>query len=312
MLSIFITYIVSLCLYLVYILKGNKFALRQTERALGLKTHQNKNGTITAGGIIFVLVSSIIFISKFKLNLKTLFLILPFLSYFLLGFIDDFLIIKFKKNDGLSPLFKLVTELILALIFYFIYHALYKKTTINLGMVVDLKLLFIPFFILLFASSANSFNITDGVDGLLISLSIAILLSFFIISYQKEDTLAMSLIITVMAAMGSFYFFNYQKACLFMGDTGSLAIGALITSLAFYLDIIGFYLIVAIPLFWEVISVIIQVTYFKITKGKRIFKMAPYHHHLETLGFSESFVKTMFLFVETILILLALTFFGYI
>ncbi len=311
MLSFFTTYLLALLCYLIFILYGKKKSIRQTERLLGPKSHQHKNGTITAGGVIFVSVTIFIFISKFKFNSETFFLIFPFFSFFLLGFIDDILIIKFKKNDGLKAKTKLIIEIGLSILFLLIYRIINKNTMISFfGTMIELKAFYFILFVFIFVASCNATNITDGLDGLLISLTITILLGFFIIAYFKKEYIIMSYIIILLSAMGSFYFFNFEKACLFMGDAGSLAIGALLASIAYYLNVVDFFILVSLPLIWEVLSVIIQVLYFKLTNGKRIFKMAPFHHHLEALGYSEKFIKMMFLLTETILVLVGLSMLG--
>lgn len=307
MLLIMLSYILSIFLYILYLRFAGRKSFRQTEREEGPKNHKAKNGTITAGGLVFVVVSSILFIVLNGFNRLTYFLLVPFISYFLIGFIDDFLIITKKKNDGLKPKKKLIIEITLGFIFYGLYYLINKRTSIAINNVlINLNLFYIILFVFLFVASANTFNITDGLDGLLVGLSIEILLALFFIADSKNEVEVMTFILIIVASLSSFYFFNYPKAYIFMGDTGSLALGALILSISIYLEVEWIFVILALPLIFETISVILQVLFFKLTKGKRLFKMAPFHHHLEALGYSEKMITTMFLLIETILVLISL------
>ena len=307
MIYFFITYILSIILYLAYQFIGYRHNLSQTERSLGPSSHKSKNGTLTGGGSVFVILSVVVFWVTRKPSLDALFLTLPFFSYFLIGLADDLIIIRKKDNAGISPRMKLILEGILALIFYGIYIMIGKNSLIVfLGLKVDLGVFYIVVFTLMYMGMANSFNITDGLDGLLITLSMEMLIAFFFIARAKNEIMVMELIIIVIAAMSGFYYFNHYRAIIFMGDAGSLALGGLILSIALYLDALVVYIILSLPLIWEITTVILQVLYFKLTKGKRLFKMAPFHHHLESLGYSETIICSLFALMELILVLVCL------
>lgn len=313
MIYFLLCYIVTTFLFILYEILGRKRRICQTERELGVSTHKVKNGTLTAGGIVFVLSAVIFSVLFINPSLKLLFILLPFFSYFMLGAIDDFLIAKQKRNDGLSPKIKVIIEIIISIITYCIYRISNKNEIIDLYFFkVELKFIYLFFIVFMYVASANSFNLTDGLDGLLVSLCIIMLLGMYVIALKKNERDIMKFIIILLASITPFYFLNYPKASIFMGDSGSLALGAVMTSIAIILDELFIYIIMAIPLIFESFSVILQVSYFKITKGKRIFKMAPFHHHLELKGYSEKLIRIIFSFVEVVLVLLALYIKGYI
>jgi phospho-N-acetylmuramoyl-pentapeptide-transferase len=158
----------------------------------------------------------------------------------------------------------------------------------------------------LLTSSTNAFNITDGVDGLLAGISIIMGIGFMYIAYVQNESSIYYMLMCINIVVFIFWCFNIPKAYLFMGDTGSLALGAFYSMIAIYLDSIYAFIIMALLVIFETLSVIIQVFYFKKTKGKRIFKMAPFHHHLEAKGYNEITIDLIFYTIETILVLVVL------
>ena len=293
--------LLSVFLYAVYV-KAFK-GVKQYEREEGLESHKVKNGTVTMGGIIFVLLPLFfIFYDPKVINIAiTIFL------YGLLGFIDDLLIIIKKNNKGINPTLKLLLQVIIAGISFFLYLNSEMATKITIfNFQIDFKWLYGMLMLFLLTSSTNAFNLTDGVDGLCSGLCLLMSLGYLYISYKKEEYEIMNMIIVIMIPLFVFWCFNLPKAFLFMGDTGSLFLGAFYAMLSLYLDCLIPFIIMSLLFIFEVVSVIIQVFYFKRTNGKRIFKMTPFHHHLEACGYKEIEVDLIFYFIQIILIVIAL------
>ncbi len=279
--------------------------------------HKTKQGTPTMGGVIFIIPTIIVSLFFLKSNVTIPLLCLcVFLAYSIVGFLDDYIKIKFKRNLGLRPYQKILFQLLIAIIVaIFIYkHDLLRAVYIPFTTIkIDFGWLIIPYVILVFLATTNSVNLTDGLDGLAggvscvffvcISLVSAIYLTHVSELQSEYITQMQNLNVIGFAVSGSllgFLIFNFYPAKIFMGDTGSLALGALIASIclmngtSLYIPILGFLFVLSS------LSVIIQVLYYKKTK-KRIFLMAPFHHHLEHKGMYET--KIVFIYIVlTILI----------
>lgn len=295
--------LISVFLYTFYI-KSFK-AFKQYEREEGLASHKKKTGTITMGGIIFVILP-LFFIFY---DSKTTNIAITIFLYGLLGFIDDLLIIIKKNNLGIPPLVKLILQIIIAGISFALFLDTDLNTSISLFKYsIDIKWVYGLLILFLLTSSTNAFNITDGVDGLCSGLSLLLSIAFLYISYKKEEYTIMYMIICIMIPLFIFWCFNYPKAFLFMGDTGSLFLGAFYAMLAIYLDAIIPFIIMSGLFVFETLSVMLQVFYFKKTKGKRLFKMAPFHHHLEASGYREITVDLLFYLIQIILIIITIYF----
>ena len=283
-----------------------------------VEAHQRKSGTPTMGGLIFIIptiITVIILIATNKLNFSVNLLIVMFvfISYSLIGFLDDYLSIKQNRNKGLTQIQKLFLQFIVALIFYI----LYRKYT-NATSVLEITLLHIKwnldwfygvFILLLLVASSNAVNLTDGLDGLAGGLSAIAFLAFGLIawgSYWIEGYQDMGIFcfILVGSIMG-FLVYNTNPAKVFMGDTGSLTLGATLATIAiltnheFSLAVIGGIFVI------ETLSVIIQITSVVLFK-KKVFLMTPIHHHFERLGWRESDIVKLFWIAGFILCLLAL------
>ena len=283
-----------------------------------VEAHQRKSGTPTMGGLIFIIptiITVIILIATNKLNFSVNLLIVMFvfISYSLIGFLDDYLSIKQNRNKGLTQIQKLFLQFIVALIFYI----LYRKYT-NATSVLEITLLHIKwnldwfygvFILLLLVGSSNAVNLTDGLDGLAGGLSAIAFLAFGLIawgSYWIEGYQDMGIFcfILVGSIMG-FLVYNTNPAKVFMGDTGSLTLGATLATIAiltnheFSLAVIGGIFVI------ETLSVIIQITSVVLFK-KKVFLMTPIHHHFERLGWRESDIVKLFWIAGFILCLLAL------
>ncbi len=297
MINYFFLFLVSLTLALfvgnplIRLLKS--IGVKQSIREDGPKAHLGKKSkTPTIGGVIFLIplfLLTIIFclMKKSFLSMDLLVVLITTAIMAVLGFVDDYLKVLKKHNKGISGWTKLFVQLLVSIVLYKIYYG-------NNGLIYLLWCFFI------IAGAANSFNLTDGLDGLLGSISLLSFLGFFVLfsHYAKNELLLF--IAVVLGAVAGFLYFNKHPAKIFMGDTGSLAIGGAIGSLAIvsrhelYLALFA-----AVPII-EALSVIIQVLGYKVTKkiygeGKRIFKMAPLHHHFELCGWGEiKVVQTLF------------------
>lgn len=293
----------SIFLYTLYIRIFKHVS--QYEREEGLESHKKKNGTITMGGILFSTLP-LFFIAYDK---KTIPIIVTSFLYAILGLIDDLLIVIKKNNEGVSPGLKFFLQVIIAGISFFLFLNSNQPTILDLyWFKIDIKWVFGLLMLFLLASSTNSFNIVDGVDGLCAGLSIIIHATFMIIAlYKMELSLFYMLLITLIPIF-VFWCLNFPKAFLFMGDTGSLFLGSLYVMVAIYLNSIIAFIILALLFIFETLSVIIQVTYYKKTNGRRIFKMAPFHHHLEAIGYKEISVDIIFYMIQLILAFVVLYF----
>ncbi|QMU99100.1 phospho-N-acetylmuramoyl-pentapeptide-transferase [Borrelia sp. A-FGy1] len=311
------------------ILKLKKWNLDQILRKEGPKRHLNeKMGIPTMGGILifFCVLVSLLFWSN-PLNIYFLIILFVMLSFAFLGFIDDFLKIKRKSTNGLNARFKIYGQILfsfisVSILYYFgsehvsiIYFPFIKSFKLDLGF------LYIPFGMFVLISASNSFNLTDGLDGLAIGLSIVITGALIIIAYltSRADFASYlnipnikgseELVIFLGALLGGsfgFLWFNAYPAKIMMGDTGSLSIGAILGMTALILKNEILFVILAGVFVVETLSVIIQVIVYKKTK-RRIFKMAPLHHHFEELGWSEMQVVIRFWIIGLIFAILALS-----
>lgn len=276
----------------------HKIKFGQSVRKEGPKSHMAKTGTPTMGGIVFVLVPILVMVIlnyKAFLTPEMLIVVFAYLGYALIGFIDDFLIVVKKNNDGLKPSMKFLMQSVLAVIFYFAYTQI-AKTTIQipvLHMTLELGFLYFILIFFMFTCESNAVNLTDGLDGLCAGTSLIAIAPFVIFALlQKNNDLAMFLL-AVSGALLGYLRFNIHPAKIFMGDTGSLAIGGLLAASAMILKQEILLVLVDGVFVMELLSVVIQVTSFKAT-GKRVFRMSPLHHHFELGGMKETNVVLMF------------------
>ena len=272
----------------------------QTEREEGLASHKSKTGTPTMGGLIFIVVPLVVytvfsFFSPFGMNLNTIIIWLAFAGYGLIGFLDDYIIAVKKDNTGLKPALKFAMQSILAVIVFFMYRSANSTEILipGTGMSVDLGWFYFLVVFFMFTGTTNAVNLSDGVDGLCAGLCAIALVPFFIFACWENQLDAACISFTVFCALLGYLRFNVHPAKVFMGDTGSLALGGLLAALAMVLKQELTLIVVGGVFVAETISVIMQVTYYKKTK-KRIFLMAPVHHHFEKKGWSEWKVDTVF------------------
>ncbi|MEG2310456.1 MAG: phospho-N-acetylmuramoyl-pentapeptide-transferase [Clostridia bacterium] len=309
-LNLVIAFVATLLLGLLVVPKLKKLNIGQIVRDDGPKEHLKKNGTPTMGGVIIVIVLLIILgINAIKNHI----LILPMIAiagFALVGFIDDYKKLVLKNTNGLSPLKKIIGLCIVTVIFIFLYLNVFNLGTdivipfISQPFVLSVGV-FIMFCVFILLATSNAVNLTDGLDGLATGV-VAIIMTFYtLIAIKSNDTQMIILGASTVGTCLGFLVFNFHPAKVFMGDTGSLALGgaiasiAIITKMPLYLAIVAFVCII------DTLSVILQVGFFKLTKGKRIFKMAPFHHHLELSGFKETNVVLIFWVVTAICCTLA-------
>ncbi|MDE6660597.1 MAG: phospho-N-acetylmuramoyl-pentapeptide-transferase, partial [Anaeroplasmataceae bacterium] len=293
--------LLSVFLYSIYV-KGFK-KLSQTERTLGLDSHKKKNGTITMGGIIF-LVLPLFFIPFSKTTMMILF---AALGFGILGAIDDLLIVILKKNDGLPAWFKILVEIAIASIIFFFYLKENNSTTLELfSFKLDIKWFFGLIILWLMLASSNAWNLMDGVDGLCAGCSLVFGIGLMLIAFKEQKYDIFYMLIAFHITLFVFWCFNLPKAFLFMGDVGALGLGAFYAITSIYLNSLVAFILMAGLFIFETLSVILQVFYFKKTKGKRLFKMAPFHHHLEACGLKELQIDLIFYIIQIVLVILAI------
>lgn len=282
------------------LLKRMKFG--QSIREEGPKSHMVKSGTPTMGGLTF-LISTILLsaIACFFVedNGPLILLILVTVGFGLIGFVDDYIIVVKKNNQGLTSKQKFLFQIIIAILFYVVSNVLgllSLSNEINIPFTdigIPLSIFYVIFIIFWQVGFSNAVNLTDGLDGLATGLSIIAFSCYFYLAMVQGATAMAYFSAILIGSLCGFLLYNKNKAKLFMGDTGSLALGGVIATVSIMLNqeltliFIGFVFVV------ETLSVMMQVTSFKLT-GKRIFKMSPLHHHFEMVGWSEWKIVTMF------------------
>ncbi len=281
----------------------------QTVRDDGPSTHLKKSGTPTMGGILImvsVAVTSVLYVKDYPKITPVLFLTLGF---GLIGFLDDYIKVVLRRSMGLKPWQKMFLQIVVTGIFaYYLLNAADVSLTMRIpfmeGYFVDFGRLNIPLLFVVVIGTVNGTNFTDGLDGLASSVTVMVA-TFFTVAAVGTGAGIAPITCAVTGALLGFLLFNVHPASVFMGDTGSLALGGFVAACAYmmqmplYLPIVGLIYVV------EVLSVIIQVVYYKISGGKRIFKMAPLHHHFELCGWKETKVVAVFSIVTAMLCLLA-------
>ena len=274
----------------------------QAIREEGPQSHMHKKGTPTMGGISFIIsiiISLVIAMFLDSENMKYYFLfIYTTISFSIIGYIDDMLIVVKKKNDGLAPRKKLMLQILFSVIFYVSVIFIYKDINYIHIPVFDYKLnisyLYLIFLVFWQTGFSNAVNLTDGLDGLATSVTIITTSTFALLAYKENNFPVLVFCLTIVGALLGFLLFNRNPAKIFMGDTGSLALGGILAAISVILHKEIVFLFIGLVYILETLSVIIQVAYFKKT-GKRIFKMSPLHHHFELSGYGE--VKTVYIFV---------------
>ena len=256
-----------------------------------VKQHQAKAGTPTMGGTVFlvasVLSSFVITLISRELSSAALMILFILVLYGIVGFLDDFLKIFRKINEGLNPKQKLVLQIIGGIVFYFFFDTHGGGDLLNVfGFPVHLGYLYIAFALFWLVGFSNAVNLTDGIDGLA-SISVTIsLAAYAVIATVQHRFDILIVILSMIGGLLAFFIFNHKPAKIFMGDVGSLALGGMLAAISMALHQEWTLLIIGIVYVFETTSVMMQVSYFKLTGGKRIFRMTPVHHHFELGGLS--------------------------
>ena len=270
----------------------------QAIREEGPQSHMHKKGTPTMGGISFIIAIVISLIVAMFLDSSNIKYYVLFIYTTISFYIDDMLIVVKKKNDGLAPRKKLMLQILFSVIFYILVTFIYKEVNYIHIPVFDYNLnisyFYIIFLVFWQTGFSNAVNLTDGLDGLATSVTIITTSTFALLAYKENNFPVLVFCLTIVGALIGFLLFNRNPAKIFMGDTGSLALGGILAAISVILHKEVAFLFIGLVYILETLSVIIQVAYFKKT-GKRIFKMSPLHHHFELSGYGE--VKTVYIFV---------------
>ncbi len=287
-------------------LKKLKFG--QFVRDDGPESHLKKSGTPTMGGLIILLsivITSLLYIKKYPEILPVLF---ATLGFGLVGFLDDYIKVVMKRSLGLKPWQKMLGQFLVAGIFaYYMYSRTELGTEMLIpftGKMVDIGWVYYVLMFVVMLGTVNGANFTDGLDGLASSVTVLIATFFSVVAIAYSSGVA-PISCAVVGSLLGFLVYNVYPARVFMGDTGSLALGGFVASVAYMLQMPLIILLVAFIYFVEVLSVIIQVGYFKKT-GKRVFKMAPIHHHFELSGWPETKVVAIFAIITAVLCFIAM------
>lgn len=308
LMPVILSFLVSvvLCPIIIPFLRRLKFG--QTVRDEGPESHLKKNGTPTMGGLVIlasILITSLIYVKRYLDIIPVLFMTLGF---GLIGFLDDYIKVVMKRSLGLTALQKMALQFIVTVVFIIYY---FKVAEMDTGIMIPFMggvsftmpvWLYVVFVFIVVLGTVNGVNFTDGLDGLASGVT-AIVATFFTIASLILNPAMTPITGAVVGALLGFLLFNTYPARVFMGDTGSLALGGFVASIALMLHMPLFIVIVGLIYLVEVISVILQVGYFKLTHGKRIFKMAPIHHHFELSGYSETQVVAAFSVITALLCL---------
>ena len=308
-LPVIIAFAVSAVLGPIIIPFLRRLKIGQTERK-ELESHLKKNGTPTMGGLMIlasIIVTSLLYVKDYPKMIPVLFMTVGF---GVIGFLDDYLKVVLRRSDGLLAWQKMLCQIAVTGVFAWY---MVKKSGISLSMLIpfsggcylDVGWMSVPLLFFAVIGTVNGTNFTDGLDGLASSVTVMVATFFSVVAIGTDAGIA-PITCAVVGALLGFLLFNVYPASVFMGDTGSLALGGFVVASAYMMQMPLFIPIVGLIYLVEVLSVIIQVTYFKRTGGKRIFRMAPIHHHFELGGWSETRVVAVFSIVTAILCMIAL------
>lgn len=318
-LALMIGFIISIVVGVIIVPLLKKIKVKQTLSTYLFKKHKEKEGTPTMGGLIFIIptIASIVILllwNKIEFSANLFIVMFVFLAYALLGFIDDYLIIKRKNNVGLTEFQKLAGQILIALVFFFIYMKSGAKPIVEvytLGIEINLGWFYGIFLLFMLVASSNAVNITDGLDGLAGGLSMIAFLTFALISanspaIEGTSDIAVFCFVLVGALLG-FLAFNSRPAKVFMGDTGSLALGATLATVAIITKHELTFIVVSGVFIFETLVCLIQI-FSRVYLNKKVFLMTPFHHHLEKLGWNERDIVVVFWCVGLLLSMAAIVF----
>ncbi|MCM3768018.1 phospho-N-acetylmuramoyl-pentapeptide-transferase [Neobacillus niacini] len=291
--TIIMAFLISVLLSPVFIPFLRRLKFGQSIREEGPKSHQKKSGTPTMGGIMIlfsIVITTIVMTGKFsEPTVKTYLLLLVTLGFGLLGFLDDFIKVALKRNLGLTSRQKLLGQIIISVIFYLVYKQNDFSTEIGIPLTdktIDLGWFFVIFIVFWLVGFSNAVNLTDGLDGLVSGTAAIAFGAFAVLAWNQSQMEIAIFSVAIVGAVLGFLVFNAHPAKVFMGDTGSLALGGAIAAISIMTKLEVLLLLIGGVFVIETLSVILQVASFK-TTGKRIFRMSPLHHHYELIGWSE-------------------------
>lgn len=296
------TFAITTSLMPFFIVYFTQKKLGQMTREEGPKWHEVKSGTPTMGGVAFVIATVVTYIvmSVFKgyMDVSVFLLLFVLISFAIVGFLDDFLKLIRKQNEGLTSKQKFICQVVFSIVYVSVVYAFGGDMHVYIPFVGSVNSVFVysAFSIVWLTGFSNAVNLTDGLDGLVAGLSTIALGAYTAIAYQQQQFSIALFCVTLMGGLAGFFVFNKKPARIFMGDVGSLALGAVFAVLSLLLKVEWSLLIIGIVFVIETASVILQVASYK-TRKKRIFKMSPIHHHFEMSGWSEWKVVTVFWFV---------------
>ena len=284
----------------------------QSIREVGPTWHNSKAGTPMMGGLFFVFASILCILGNLPVmeDYTVLYVLALSLCFGLVGFLDDFCKAKYKRNLGLTSIQKALLQMAVSAIFVYV---LYKQGALNCEVYIPFvnvtfpmhPLLYVFFAMFIMVGCDNAVNITDGVDGLCGTVTLPVMVFFTAAAFAMGKTDLALLPASLVGGLIAYLFYNWHPAKVFMGDTGSLFLGGVVCAMAFALDMPLILTLVGLVYILETLSVILQVTYFKLTHGKRIFKMSPIHHHVEMCGWKEVKIVLVFSAVSAVMCILA-------
>lgn len=291
--AIVISFLITVLLSPIFIPFLRRLKFGQSIREEGPQSHMKKTGTPTMGGLMILLsvvVTTLIITGRFaEASVETYLLLFVTVGYGLLGFLDDFIKVVLKRNLGLTSLQKLVGQIVIAVVFYLVFTQFEFSTAVSIpgtDLSFELGIFYVVFLIFWLVGFSNAVNLTDGLDGLVSGTAAIAFGAFAVLAWNQSQFEVSIFSVAVVGALLGFLVFNAHPAKVFMGDTGSLALGGAIATVAVLLKLEIILIIIGGVFVLETLSVIIQVISFK-TTGRRIFKMSPLHHHYELVGWSE-------------------------
>lgn len=286
-----------------------KLKFGQSILEIGPKWHKKKSGTPTMGGVIFMLGLVIALIASYRyVDTKSLLVLFCTLGFGLIGFLDDFIKVALKRNLGLRAWQKLALQIVVSVVFVII---CLEKGLLDMSVKIpfttlewDMNWFYIPFAVFVLLAVVNGVNLTDGIDGLATSVTIVTVLFFAVVTAMMSEASLCVFCFALTGALMGFLLFNKNPAKVFMGDTGSLMLGGAVGALALMTQNPFIVIFAGVVYLVETLSVIIQVTSFKLT-GKRVFKMSPIHHHFEMCGWNERRIVLVFSLVQLVFCIIA-------
>lgn len=284
----------------------------QSIREVGPTWHNNKAGTPMMGGIMFILATVLCLLASIPAmqEYSVFYVLILGLCFGLVGFLDDFCKLKFKRNLGLTSIQKALLQMAVSAIYLYL---LYSQGIMTCDIYIPFfqvtfylhPIAYIFFAMFVMVGCVNAVNLTDGIDGLSSSVTLPVMIFFTVVAVASKRTDLALLPACLTGGLIAYLFYNWHPAKVFMGDTGSLFLGGVVCGLAFALDMPLILILVGFVYILETLSVILQVTYFKLTHGKRLFKMSPIHHHFEMCGWKEEKIVIVFAAVSALMCVLA-------